>query len=341
MEMSNLSHWFWPALSFLLAVLWLRTLLQQRREAPAPRTSVPGLTPRPVEAEDALKAAYVLQEAEGTWGGEELARSVGLSGAMAGGVAGGLVASGWAEEDAQGGMRLTEAGEARAQELIRAHRLWERYLVDREGMPLEAVHAEAHRREHETTPEELERLDAELGHPAWDPHGHAIPAPGGRVPSPPERSLLEEGTPGSQLRIVCLDDEPAALLAQLVALGLKPGVDVEVLEQKPDLLRLQLDGNIVPLAAAAARHVSVMPAPALPVPLGELPAGSQARVVEAYGGGKHQRRMLDMGFVPGAEVTVIRKAPLGDPIEYRIKGTAVALRRKDADTVLVEELRDE
>jgi ferrous iron transport protein A len=51
--------------------------------------------------------------------------------------------------------------------------------------------------------------------------------------------------------------------------------------------------------------------------------------------------MLDMGFVPGAEVTVIREAPLGDPIEYRIKGTAVALRRKDADTVLVEELRDE
>jgi len=94
MEMSNLSYWFWPALSFLLAVLWLWTLLQQRRGAPASRTSVPGLTPWPVEAEDALKAAYTLQEAEGTWGGEELARSVGLSGAMAKGVAGILVASG-------------------------------------------------------------------------------------------------------------------------------------------------------------------------------------------------------------------------------------------------------
>jgi Fe2+ transport system protein FeoA/Mn-dependent DtxR family transcriptional regulator len=341
MEMSDLSYWFWPALSFLLTVLWLWTLLRQRRGALVSRTSGPGLMPRLVEAEDALKAAYALQEAEGTWGDEELARSVGLSGAMAGGVAGGLIASGWAEEDAQGGMRLTEAGEARAQELIRAHRLWERYLVDREGMPLEAVHAEAHRREHETTPEELERLDVELGHPAWDPHGHAIPAPGGRVPSPPGRSLLEEGMPGSRLRIVCLDDEPAPLLAQLVVMGLRPDVDVEVLGREPDLLRLQMDGNIVPLAAAAARHVSVVPAPALPVPLGELPAGSQARVVEAYGGGKHQRRMLDMGFVPGAEVTVIREAPLGDPIEYRIKGTAVALRRKDADTVLVEELRDE
>ena len=339
--MSNLSQWFWPALSFLLAVLWLWTLLRQRRAAAAARTTASGLTHRPVEAEDALKAAHALQEAGGAWSGEELACSVGLPEALAREVAGTLIAFGWAQEDAQGGMRLTEAGEVRARELTRAHRLWERYLVDREGMPLEAVHAEAHRREHETTPEDLKRLDAELGHPAWDPHGHAIPAPGCRVPSPPGRPLLEEGTPGSRLRIVCLDDEPAPLLAQLVVLGLKPGMDVEVLEREPDLLRLRLDGDIVPLAAAAARHVSVVPAPALPVPLGELPVGSRARVAEVKGSGKHQRRMLDMGLVPGAEVSVIRRAPLGDPIEYRIKGTAIAMRRSDANSILVGEVRNE
>jgi Fe2+ transport system protein FeoA len=290
--------------------------------------------------EDVLKAAYALQEA-GSWHAEELAHAMGLSEAMAGDVTGDLVASGWAEEDVQGGMHLTETGEARAWELIRAHRLWERYLVDREGMPLEAVHVEADRREHETTPDELERLDAGLGHPAWDPHGHAIPAPGCRVPSLSARPLLEEGTPGSRLRVVCLDDEPAPLLAQLVALGLKPGADVEVLEREPGLLRLRLDdGNVVPLAAAAARHVSVVPAPALPVPLGELLVGSRARVAEVKGGGRHQRRMLDLGLVPGAEVTVMRKASLGDPVEYRIKGTAIAMRRTDADSVMVEEVRD-
>jgi ferrous iron transport protein A len=161
------------------------------------------------------------------------------------------------------------------------------------------------------------------------------------VPSPLGRSLLEEGTPGNRLRIVCLDDEQSALLAQLVAMGLKPGTDVEVLVQEPDLLRVRLGGTVVPLATAAARHVSVMPAPALPVPLGELPIGSRARVAEVQGGGKHQRRLLDMGFVPGAEVTVTREAPLGDPVEYRVKGTAVALRREDADTVLAEELGNE
>jgi Fe2+ transport system protein FeoA/Mn-dependent DtxR family transcriptional regulator len=340
MATSDFFDWFWPGLSLLLGVLWLWTLLRQRRAAPEPQATTPGLMHQAVEVEDALKAAYTLQEAKGDWDGEDLARSMGFSRTTADQVTEALVAFGWAEEDAQGGMRLTETGEARARELIRAHRLWERYLVDREGMSLEAVHVEAHRREHETTPEELERLDAGLGHPAWDPHGHVIPAPGCRVPSSPAQSLWEEGAPGSRLRVVCLEEEPAPLLAQLVALGFKPGVDVEILDREPDLVRVRLDGDVVPLAGAAARHVSVVPAPALPVPLGELPVGSRARVAEVRGGGKHQRRMLDMGFVPGAGVTVVRRAPLGDPVEYRVKGTAVALRREDAGTVLVEELRD-
>jgi len=294
-----------------------------------------------VEAEDALKAAYALQEQSGgSWGSMELARSLSLSGVLAEELAAAFVASGWAAKDTQGTMRLTEVGKARAQELIRAHRLWELHLVDREGMSLDTVHAEAHEREHETTPEELARLDAELGYPAWDPHGHPIPGPGSQVRSSPGHALLDEGTPGSRLRVVCLDDEPAPLLAQLVALGLRPGVDVEVLEQEPGVLQLRLHGNVVPLAAAAARHVSVVPAPTLPVPLGELPVSARVRVVEIAGKGKHQRRMLDMGFVPGAELTVVRQAPLGNPVEYRVKGTAVALRRKEANTILVEELRD-
>jgi Fe2+ transport system protein FeoA/Mn-dependent DtxR family transcriptional regulator len=335
--MSNLLEWFWPVLSLLLTALWLGTLLRGRQPSRSVRRSTPGLTGWVPEAENALKAAYSLQQAADTWDREELVHSMGLSEAMAMGVVETLIASGWATEHAQGSLRLTEAGLARAQELIRAHRLWERYLVDQEGMSLEAVHAEAHRREHETTAEELEQLDAELGHPAWDPHGHIIPAQGCRIPSLPGRSLLEEGMPGRRLRIVCLDDEPAALLAQLAVMGLKPGVDVEVLEREPDFVGLRMDGHVVPLATVAAQHVSVIPSPALPVPLGELPTGSEIRVVEIRGGGKHQRRLLDMGFVPGAEVTVIRKAPLGDPVEYRVKGTAVALRREDADTILVEE----
>lgn len=335
--MPDLSNWLWPALSALLAVLWLWTLLRQRREQGAPKPAGP-LAHQRVEAEDLLKAAYAQQETEGPLNIDGLARAVGLSESLTRQGMDALLAFGWVEEDDQGHWWLTGEGEEHAQDLIRAHRLWESYLVEREGVPLEAVHAEAHRREHGMTPEEVERLDAELGHPAWDPHGHAIPSPKGRVPSSPGRPLSDEAESGSRVRVVCVDDEPASLLAQLVALGLQPGVDVKIVDVQPDLLRLQVDGDIVPLASAAARHIYVVPAPTLPLELGELPAGARARVVEIRGVGKHQRRMLDMGFVPGASVRVMREAPLGDPVEYIIKGAAVALRRREANTIMVEEL---
>jgi Fe2+ transport system protein FeoA len=238
-------------------------------------------------------------------------------------------------------MRLTETGKARAVELIRAHRLWERYLVDRKGMSLDAVHAEAHHREHETTPEELEELDAELGYPAWDPHGHTIPASGSRVPSPAGQPLLELAIPGSMLRVVRLDDEPVALLTQLLALGLEPGVEIQVVTLESDLLRLRLGQDTVPLSYEAAGHVFAVPAPARPVLMGELTVGSRARVVELTGSGKLQRRMLSMGFVPGAEVTVIRQSPLGDPRQYRVKKANIALRRDEANTLLVQQLEKE
>jgi len=338
MKISNLFSWFWPGLSFLLFVLWLWTLLRQRRAAHAARTPTPGLAHQPVEVEDALKAAYTLQEARGAWGGEELARSVGLSETMAEEVARALVALGWAEEDVQGGMHLTETGEARARELVRAHRLWERYLVDREGMHLEAVHAEADRREHEMTPEQAEEMDAELGYPAWDPHGDIIPDAGHQAP-PPAGSPLAACTPGDRLRIMHVEDEPPALFAQLVAMGFKPGVELKVVERQPGRLVVRIAGSPLSLAAAAAERIHAVPVPVLPVPLSELPVGSRARVAEVKGGGRHQRRMLDMGLVPGAEVTVIRTAPLGDPVEYRVKGTAIAMRHTDADSVMVEEVR--
>ncbi len=337
---SKFADWLWLILAVLFATLWMWTLWRQRQSRA--KTPPPSDTSnRRVEAEDLLKAAYALQEKESTVRVQDLAQALDFPETVVRLGMAALLEFGWAEEEAQGDLHLTERGKARARELIRAHRLWERYLVEREGLSLDVVHAEAHHREHDMTPEEIESLDAELGHPAWDPHGHAIPAPDGRLPAIPPHSLLDEGEPGKRLRIIQLDEDPLELLAQLVVLGLTPGVELEVQARESTCLRVLVNGDLVPLANAAARSIFVVPMPALSVPLGELLIGSHARVTEVQGGGKHQRRMLDMGFVPGAEVTVIRKAPLGDPIEYRVKETSVALRKEDASTILVEELRNE
>lgn len=339
--MSGLIDWLWPIISVVLAALWLWTLIRYRRAQSAALLSRPPALLRRMDAEDLLKMFHNLQAEEGSVSVKQLMDATDLPEAMVREEMETLFALGWVEQGPEDTLTLTGKGMQRARDLIRAHRLWERYLVDREGMALDAVHAEAHQREHDTTPEELERLDAELEHPAWDPHGHVIPAPSSKLPPTGARSLLDEGAPGSRLRVVELDDEPSELLAQLVALGLKPGVEIVVREQEPTLLRVQLNGSTVPLANAAARRIRVVPVPALPTPLGELPISARARVVEIRGSGKHQRRMLDMGFVPGAEIRAIRSAPLGDPVAYRVKETAVALRKADADTVLVEELQDE
>jgi ferrous iron transport protein A len=69
--------------------------------------------------------------------------------------------------------------------------------------------------------------------------------------------------------------------------------------------------------------------------LARLPVGTQARVVCVKGTGQIARRLMEMGVVPGAPVRVIKAAPLGDPIEIRVRGYHLALRLTEAQTILV------
>jgi len=69
-------------------------------------------------------------------------------------------------------------------------------------------------------------------------------------------------------------------------------------------------------------------------PLGSVPVGCEA-VVQGLRKGRSQRRLLDLGFVPGTRVRVVRASPLGDPRAYLVRGTVIALRREDAAEVMV------
>ncbi len=69
--------------------------------------------------------------------------------------------------------------------------------------------------------------------------------------------------------------------------------------------------------------------------LNTLPHGLEARVVSVEGEGAVARRLMEMGVVPGAPVCVIKAAPLGDPIEVRVRGYHLALRRAEAQTITV------
>jgi Fe2+ transport system protein FeoA len=70
--------------------------------------------------------------------------------------------------------------------------------------------------------------------------------------------------------------------------------------------------------------------------LNELKKGERGRVIKITGGGSVYRRLVDLGLVTGAEVEMQRVAPLGDPIEIKIKGYNLSLRKSEAAGVVVE-----
>jgi len=71
-------------------------------------------------------------------------------------------------------------------------------------------------------------------------------------------------------------------------------------------------------------------------PLAQLRPNEKAVIVRVGGSGSTRRRILDMGVVPSAEVVVERVAPLGDPIEIKIKGYHLSLRKDEAAQIYVE-----
>jgi ferrous iron transport protein A len=76
--------------------------------------------------------------------------------------------------------------------------------------------------------------------------------------------------------------------------------------------------------------------PLVPLSLADVPPGAAARVAAVDPQSPIGRRLLDLGFVPGTEVRVLRRAPLGDPVEYELRGYRVCLRRSEALRIGVE-----
>ena len=72
------------------------------------------------------------------------------------------------------------------------------------------------------------------------------------------------------------------------------------------------------------------------VPLSQLVPGRSGRVCRVEGQPAARQRLQEMGLVRGAPVQFVRAAPLGDPIEVRIRGYSLSLRRQDAESVIVE-----
>jgi Mn-dependent DtxR family transcriptional regulator/Fe2+ transport system protein FeoA len=236
---------------------------------------------------------------------------------------------------------LTPQGERLALQVIRAHRLLERYFADEARLPLKDVHAAAERGEHQLTPEDADRLSASMGHPVVDPHGDPIPTRDGFVP--PAAGVPATAWPLNQLaRVVHLEDEPPISYAQLVAEGIRVGQTMRLIESTPGRLVFTDGLNEFKLAPAVAANIFLAPAPAAEVrtgliPLAELHTGRSAEVVSLDDAcqGYSRRRLMDLGFTQGARIKAALSTFAGDPRAYEIRGTLVALRRDQSRLVYV------
>jgi ferrous iron transport protein A len=74
--------------------------------------------------------------------------------------------------------------------------------------------------------------------------------------------------------------------------------------------------------------------------LDEVEPGSKVKVVHVRGRGTIRKRLLAVGFVPGTVIEVVRRAPLEDPVEYKVKGYNLSLRSREAHLVEVEHIED-
>ena len=244
---------------------------------------------------------------------------------------------------------LTARGRDYALHIIRAHRLWERYLADETGYAREEWHDRAEQLEHHLTPDELDDLAAELGNPTHDPHGDPIPTAEGSLVSHGGKPLTM--TPLNQpVKIVHLEDEPDTVYAQLIAEDLSPGMEARVLERSSRRIRFWADGDEHILAPIVAANISVIPVSEpedkeseVGEKLSTLLPGEQGKVVRIarVSRGNERRRFLDLGILPGTVVTAELTSPGGDPTAYRIRDALIALRKEQAEKVIVRKSTSE
>ncbi|MCA9932814.1 MAG: FeoA domain-containing protein [Ardenticatenaceae bacterium] len=248
-----------------------------------------------------------------------------------------------------GDIHLTLQGRDSALHIIRAHRLWERYLAEETGYSEADWHGQAERFEHQLSADELDVLAAQLNYPTHDPHGDPIPSASGEMVAHGGQPLtaLPLDAPG---QIVHLEDEPPMVYAQLIAEGLHVGMPVRVTEVTAERIRFWANGDEHILAPIFANNISVVALPEAPpqpevesASLNDLQPGEAAEVLSISPNcrGMERRRFLDLGILPGTIIQAEMHSPGGGTTAYIIRGALIALREQQANYIKIKRQQPE
>ncbi|MCI2228648.1 metal-dependent transcriptional regulator [Polaribacter sp. MSW13] len=237
---------------------------------------------------------------------------------------------------------LTKDGHEYALRIIRAHRLWEKYLSEKTGFHKEEWHKRAELKEHELSGEEVDDLSTLLGNPRYDPHGDPIPTKAGKIHE--KKGILLSDLPVFNFgKIIHIEDEPIAVYKQILEKNIHLDSQVYMKETSKNRLVFESEGEQFILSPIVANNITVISLDKADVVekdtmrLSNLESNQKAIIIgiSKECRGENRRRLLDLGFVKGATVSIDLLNPLGDPKAFLIKGTAIALRKDQAVKILI------
>lgn len=295
------------------------------------------------DEEDCLKAIYHATQAQVSSTLEAIAQTNNLTHERLAQAIGSLVLKG----DIQSApLRLTEQGRRRALSLVRAHRIYEKYLAEHSGHKTEDWHLIANRMEHHLSPEEQNRMAVLLRNPLFDPHGDPIPTDHLELPRQPQPTRI---VAGGWFRVQHIEDDDAELFAVIIRTRLAHHALIQIREITAEYFTFVYEGQECLLPMRALRALSFVavdtqdPEVALArklCRLTQLREGEQAQIVglSPYCRGPMRRRLMDLGFVRGSRVSIELRSPMGNPIAYTVRGTAIALRHDQASCILIERI---
>jgi len=134
------------------------------------------------------------------------------------------------EYDKKKGASLTAQGLKDAILIVRKHRLWEVFLLEKLGFRWDEIHDIAEELEHVSNETLADRLDKFLGFPEYDPHGDPIPKANGKVPKTYSVTLADV-KPGELCTVAAVRDTSSAFLQYLLKLNIGIGTQIQLLEK--------------------------------------------------------------------------------------------------------------
>ena len=212
-----------------------------------------------VAEEEYLQIIYWLQEAGLPITGANIARAMRVSAPTVHEMIGRLEADGYVTRDADKSLEFTESGAEHASQIVRRHRLIERFLTDVFDIPWDQVHEEAERLEHWMSPVVEERMMKAIGAATTCPHGHPI-FEGARETGVPLADVEE----GANVRVLRFENEAEDLLHYLMDSGLTPGLKGSLAESGDEVVSIDVDGKTHSVTRSVAETVSVIADPSPP-----------------------------------------------------------------------------